>query len=83
MARKPKTEYQVVCARHGKEPHHRSHAYPKATLQKAKQAVIDNDHQSEMNAKKAENPTRYKYAAGEAPWRVETREVGQWEVVKE
>jgi len=67
-----KTEYRMVCAHHG-ERGHSSHAYPKGTLAKAEQSKIDSDHRAEMA------PTDY--YAGEAPWVVESREVGAWEAI--
>ena len=67
--RKPKHEIRVVCANHG-QAGHADHAWNRPTLAKAKQSVIDLDHRAEMN--------RTAYYHHEAPYRIETREVGAW-----
>ena len=77
MGKKPKVEYRLVCARHGKDSSHRTHAYVKSSLAKAEQAKIDADHKSEMAAN--ETPARRNfYYAGEGPWRIEMRVVSAW-----
>ncbi len=70
-----KTHWRLVCAKHGKDRGHSSHAYQKSSLEKAKQGAIDADHHSEtVGTRKAGD-----YYTGEAPWRVQTREVTEWE----
>jgi len=78
MGKKPTVQYRLVCAKHGKDKGHSSHAYPKSSLAKTTQAVIDADHQSEMlSARLAQRAGDY--YGGEAPWRVQRREVSVWE----
>lgn len=72
---KTKTEIRVVCANYGTSSRHTSHVWPKATLEKAKQACIDAAHRAEMH------PTAY--YVGESPYRVQVREVTKWEDRKE
>jgi len=78
MTKKPTVQYRLVCAKHGVDRGHSSHAYPKSSLAKATQAVIDADHQSAMlSARSAQRAGDY--YGGEAPWRVQQREVSVWE----
>ena len=67
---KPKTEIRVVCANYGAAGH-ASHTWPKRDLDKARQSVIDAQHRAEVG-----NPTAY--YRGEAPYRIQVREVGPW-----
>ncbi len=78
---KPKVEHRIVCAKHGNDRGHSTHAYPKSSLEKASQAVIDADHQSEMLSARSTTGARRAgdYYGGEAPWRVQERQVGAWE----
>jgi hypothetical protein len=65
-----KLEYRIVCS--GANEHaHRRHQYPKATLAKARQSVIDGDHDADMH------PGHYVSVC--APWSIETRDVSKWE----
>jgi len=78
MTKKPTVQYRIVCAKHGNDLGHMTHAYPKTSREKANQAVIDADHQSEMlSARSAQRAGDY--YGGEAPWRVQRREVSVWE----
>ena len=65
------TEWRVVCAHQG-TPGHTDHAWVKGNEKKARQAVIDSNHRAEMKPKS--------FYADEAPYQVESREVGPWEV---
>ena len=67
-------EYRVVCANYPGREHSR-HITTKRDLERAEQAVRDNDHHSEMMQRRR---GRHWYA-GEAPFRVQTREVTEWE----
>jgi len=81
MTKKPTVQYRLVCAKHGVDRGHSTHAYPKSTLAKATQAVIDADHQSEMLSARSTSDAQRAgdYYGGEAPWRVQRREVSVWE----
>lgn len=68
-----KQEFRITCARHG-TPGHQSHVWVKKDLKKAKQSKIDADHNAEMNPEH--------FYAKEAPYRIEVREVGPWEVAE-
>jgi len=71
MARKPKTEYQIVCSGKGKPWHldaqNRTHRHQKKSHDAAtKDAAALNDD------------PRTPLALECVPWTIETREVGQW-----
>ena len=72
MPAKPKIEYRIVCANHGTSGHS-SHALVKNDLKKAKQSVIDLNHRAEMKSNL--------FYGKEAPYVIETREVGPWGVL--
>ena len=74
---KTKTVYRIVCAKQGNDRDHTTHAYSKNSLAKATQARIDADHHSEMVAR-TNSPGPGNYYLNEAPWRIETREIGEW-----
>ena len=68
-SKKPKAEWQVVCANH-RQAGHADHAWKRGTLAKAKQSVIDNNHRASMN--------KAAWYTNEAPYKIQTREVGAW-----
>ena len=70
---KPKLEHRMVCAKHG-ERGHSTHAYPKRDLAKATQDKLNADHKAEMD--------KTDFYRGEAPWVIQTREVGKWEAAE-
>lgn len=73
MKNKTKTEYRVVCASYG-TPRHGQHAKTKTTLAKAKLAAQDaNDHAAMLDERGGRH-----WQIDEAPYRVQTREVGAW-----
>lgn len=75
---KTKTVYRIVCVKQGNDRGHTTHAYSKSSLAKATQAVIDADHHSEMVIAKVGVGNYY---LNEAPWRIQSREIGEWEDV--
>ena len=64
------TEIRVVCANYGTAGHS-NHVWAKRDMAKARQSVIDAQHRADVG-----NPTAY-YRA-EAPYQIQTREVGPW-----
>ncbi len=66
-------EYRIVCAHFGTSSRHTSHKFDKKgkdRKRKAKQSVIEANHQAEM--------TTDGFYSNEAPYRVQTREVSAW-----
>ena len=63
-------EMRVVCAHFGDGTRHTTHKFPKGTMKKAQQSVIDLNHQAEMRTEG--------FYSNEAPYRVETRQVTAW-----
>ena len=80
MPPKPKLEFRLVCAQYGQRGHG-THAYSMPTdKKKREQKIIDANHHSEMLAADADRSARsHSYFAGEAPWKIQVREVGKWE----
>ena len=78
------TEYRLICAKYGKDRGHRSHAYRKSAKEKAEKGRLDaNRHTAKLiNDKTPEERGRAgDYYSGEAPWVVQSREIGEWEDV--
>ena len=69
MPKATKTEWRLTCSQHGTKGHS-SHTWPKRDEAKARQSKLDADHHAEMH------PTTF--YAREAPYVVESREVGPW-----
>ncbi len=71
---KPKIEYRVVCAKFGTQGHsdHVTVKKGKDAKRKAIQSVIDANHHADM-------VSEGHFYKGEAPWRIQEREVGAWE----
>ena len=70
MAKKPKTEYRVVCQHFGTRGH-TTHSWIKGNRKKAEQSVIDLNHHVEIHPRI--------YYSDEAPYVIQEREVQQWE----
>ncbi len=68
---KTKTEFRVVCAKFGTQGHS-DHVTVKHDKAKAVQSVIDANHHAEV-------VSEGHFYKGEAPWRIQEREVGAWE----
>lgn len=65
-----KLEYRIVCAHFGDGTRHTTHKFPKGNMKKARQSVIDLNHQAEMRTEG--------FYSNEAPYRVQTREASAW-----
>ena len=71
-------EYRVVCAHFG-QLDHRTHHWPKRTLEKAEQSVIDLEHKATVNVDLSRVVTAKRWYAAEVPYRVQVRTVTPWE----
>lgn len=68
---KSKLEFRVVCNYFGTHVRHSSHKWNKMNKKKASQSVIDLNHTADVRPHTS-------FYQGEAPYRVQVREVSGW-----
>lgn len=78
MVNEAKTEFRLVCAKQGIDEGHKAHAYLKPQ-DRVQQALIDANHNSDTAG--VGTGRVGDYYTGEAPWRIQSREIGPWEEV--